>query len=102
METVKEGLKMKEGENTQWEPEVAFVHISEKVNARFDKRGGNTRDRAIDELRVNIEALDRKGKIDKGALLTMLKSLTITNPNLDELANFFARELEIYKRSKGW
>jgi len=46
--------------------------------------------------------LDRKGRIDKGTLLTMLKSLMITNPYLDELANFFARELEIYKRSKGW
>ncbi len=102
METVKEGLKMKEGENTQWEPEVAFVHISEEVYARFDKRGEDTRDRVIDELRVNIEALDRKGRIDKGTLLTMLKSLTITNPYLDEITHFFARELEIHKKSKGW
>jgi hypothetical protein len=102
METVKEGLKMKEGENTQWEPEVAFVHISEKVDAKFNKPGEDMQDSVIDELRVNIEALDRKGRIDKGTLLTMLKSLTITNPYLDELTNFFARELEIYKKSKGW
>jgi hypothetical protein len=102
METVKAGLKMKEGENTQWEPEVAFVHISEEVYARFDKRGEDTRDTVIDELRVNIEALDRKGRIEKGTLLTMLKSLTMTNPYLDEITNFFARELVIDKKSKGW
>jgi len=102
METVKAGLKMKEGENTLWEPEIACVHISEELYARFDKRGEDTRDKVIDELRVNIEALDRKGKIDKGTLLTMLKSLTKTNPYLDKLANFFTRELEIYRRSRGW
>ncbi len=102
METMKEGLKMKEGENTQWEPEVAFVHISEEVYAKFNKPGEDMQDRAIDELRVNIEAFDRKGKIDKGTLLTMLKSLTMTSPYLDEITNFFARELEIHKKSKGW
>jgi hypothetical protein len=102
METVKEGLKMKEGENTQWEPEVAFVHISEKVYAKFNKPGEDMQDSVIDELRVNIEAFDRKGKIDKGTLLTMLKSLSMTSPYLDEITNFFARELEIYKKSKGW
>lgn len=102
METMKEGLKMKEGENTQWEPEIAFVHVSEEVYARFDKRGEDRHDEVIDELRVSIEALDRKGRIDKGTLLTMLKSLTMTNPYMDELTNFFVRELEIYKKSKGW
>jgi len=93
---------MKEGENTQWEPEIAFVHVSEEVYARFDKRGEDTQDTVIDELRVNIEVLDRKGRIDKGTLLTMLKSITMTDPYMDELTNFFVRELEIYKKSKGW
>ena len=100
LETVREGLKMKAGENTQWEPEIAFVHVSEEVYARFDKRGEDTHDEVIDELRVSIEALDRNGRIDKGTLLTMLKSLTITNPRMDELTNFFVRELNIHKKSK--
>ncbi len=99
MKTVKEGLKMKEGENTEWEPEVAFACIRKEVDAAFDKPTENARDEVISELRVIIEALDRRGAVGKGTLLTMLTSFA-TACSLDQLSKFFTRELEIHKKSR--
>jgi len=99
MKTVKEGLKMKEGENTEWEPEAAFASIRNRVDATFSKSTEDARDEAISELRVIIEALDRRGAVDKGTLLVMLTSLA-TACSLHQLSKFFTRELEIHTKSR--
>jgi len=99
MKTVKEGLKMKEGENTEWEPEAAFACIRNEVDAAFSKPTEDARDEVISELRVIIEALDRRGAVDKGTLLTMLTGFTMAC-SLDQLSKFFTRELEIHKKSR--
>ena len=98
MKTVQEGLSRKDGGNMQWGPEDAFASIHNELDAEFSNLTEDTIDEFIAELRVIIEALDRKGIVDKEVLLTMLESFTLTKMYLDQLSNFFTTELEIHKR----
>ncbi len=98
MKTLKEGLLQKDRADMQWEPEDAFAHICNELNAESSKLKEDTIDEFIAELRVIIEALDRKEIVDKEVLLSMLKSFTVTKRYLDQLNTFFARELEIQEK----
>ena len=98
MKTVQEGLSRKDGGNMQWGPQDAFASIHNELDAEFSNFTEDTIDDFIAELRVIIEALDRKGIVDKEVLLTMLESFTLTKMYLDQLSNFFTTELEIHKR----
>src|SRR5437588_13019358 len=98
MKTEQERLSRKDGWNMQWGPQDAYASIHNELDAEFSNLTEDTIDKFIAELRVIIEALDRKGIVDKEVLLVMLESFTFTKTHLDRLSNFFTTELEIHKR----
>jgi hypothetical protein len=99
--TVEEGLTEQDGQDTKWEPETAFRGICQELERKFSPLTQDKREEILTELRVIIEVLDRKGIVDKGALLLLLNSLVRTRDHLGHLAKFLDKELEIHKRAGG-
>ena len=97
--TVEEGLTRQDEENTKWEPETAFRGICQELDRKFSPLTQDKREEILTELRVIIEVLDRKGIVDKGALLLLLNSLRRTRNYLSYLGKFLDKELEIHKRA---
>jgi hypothetical protein len=53
----------------------------------------------VTELRVIVEVLDRKGVVEKGALLFALERLASRSNGLEHLSKFLGKELEIHRRA---
>jgi len=53
----------------------------------------------VTELRVIVEVLDRKGVVEKGALLFALERLASRSNGLEQLSKFLGKELEIHRRA---
>jgi hypothetical protein len=86
-------------ENVTWEPEEPFEHIYGDLKSRpFMFREGQSGEMMLmTEIRVTIELLERKGKISKASLLTLLHTYMLTQPRFKPLSDFLAHELASVK-----
>jgi hypothetical protein len=101
VKTIEEGLTQDGGEeDTQWEPESAFGRIRNELDAKFSNPAENETEKVIVELREIIEMLESKGILDKGILLSMLRSFVGTVRQLDRLNTFLVEEVDRHKGVK--
>jgi len=101
VKTIEEGLTLDDGEeDTQWEPESAFGRIRNELAAKFSNPAENETEKVIVELREIIETLESRGILDKGVLLSMLRSFVGTVRQLDRLNTFLVEEVERHKGVK--
>lgn len=86
-------------ENTTWEPMEPFERIYSELKARpFMFREGQSGEMMlITEIRVTIELLERKGKISKASVLTLLHTYMLTQRQFKPLSDFLAQELASVK-----
>jgi len=94
LKVVEEAMETEE-EDTTWEPEESFERMHSALKSRS---GAPTQERAnalMTEIRIAIELLDRKGKIEKPILLKLLRSYMLTQPHLEPLSTFLTQELEM-------
>ena len=101
VKTIEEGLTQDDGEeDTRWEPESAFGRMRNELAAKFSNPTEDETDKVIAELREIVETLDSRGVLDKGVLLSMLRSFVGTVRQLDQLNTFLVEEIERHKGVK--
>ncbi len=84
-------------ENIDWEPEEPFARIYSELLARK----GQTEEKAIlTEIRATLQWLERKGKVSKASLLTLLRSAILTRPRLRPLIDFLGQKLAAEQRTQ--
>jgi hypothetical protein len=82
-------------ENTEWEPEEPFERIYSNLKSRpaMSLQGQSEETMLMTEMRVTIELLERRGKITRASLLTLLHTCALSRPRLKPLSDFLAQEL---------
>lgn len=100
VKTVMEGLTRKDGTGNQWEPGAAFGRIRNELDTKFGDVSEDKAGEVIAELRATIDVLDSRETVDKGELLSMLRSVSASHVHLDRLSDFLTEELERLKRGE--
>ena len=99
VKVVEEGRETREYD-TMWNPQDAYKHAIEALMLRYDATTTDDIKTILAEIQATIEVLDRNGKMDKGRLLTLLHSYTVTQPLLEALSDFLKGEIEAQRQEK--
>jgi hypothetical protein len=81
-------------EDVNWGPEESFARIYSELIARQEHAEDKM---VLTEIRVTLEWLERKGKVGKANLLTLLRSAMLTQRHFKPLTDFLEQELASVK-----
>ena len=95
MRTINEGLARVD-EDSKWEPEPAFMRISDKLAADYSEQATDDLNKIVDEFRDIIETLDHKEIVEKEKVLAMLYAFASQVNLMDQLPEFLMGEIERY------
>ncbi|HEV2473218.1 MAG TPA: hypothetical protein VGS41_11165, partial [Chthonomonadales bacterium] len=90
---VEEGRKSGE-DDTMWNPQDTYKQVLQGLALRYDTTTEDEIKTIIAEIQATLEVMDRNGDMDKGKLLALLRSYTITEPALQALSDFLTQEIE--------
>jgi len=84
-------------EDMDWGPEEPFARIYSELMARQEQAEDKM---TLTKIRVTLEWLERKGKVSRASLLTLLRSAMLTHPRFKPLNDFLGQELAMEQRTQ--
>jgi len=84
-------------EDMDWGPEEPFARIYSELMARQEQAEDKM---TLTKIRVTLEWLERKGKVSKASLLTLLRSAMLAHPRFKPLNDFLEQELAMEQRTQ--
>lgn len=96
---VEEGREIGEHDIT-WNPQDAYEHVIQTLTLRYAAVTADNLKTIQTEIQATIEVLDRHRKIDKGRLLTLLHTYTVTQLSLQALSTFLKEEIKVERQKK--